>query len=613
MQTSITLAREAGAVVVIAAGNNGADVALAIPANCNDTVTVAAVGRVGGRAGYSNHGAGVDIAAPGGDMPRDSGVLSTIATGATTLTGYSYANYQGTSMAAPHVAGVAALVASLHPTWGPTEIEAAIYAGVRPFPADSVRPCVTTSEIPTGIQRQCGVGLLDAVGALNMAQPTLTITAPDRLAAGETATVSAASDLPGIVTLAIASATAANCTLDGNTLTATQTGTCTLNAATPATADHVAATATFHVTVTGTPQSISFGVGPLLTEADVPFGTTPPELTATASSGLPVSYEISTPTICEALAPDGLVNAWRLRLLNVGTCTVLATQAGSTVYERATSIGRSFTVVQGSQTIGLDVLTDRTFDPTVPQALPSHSSANLPLNYSGLSSSVCDPRFNGTGFELHLLTPGTCTIRAEQEGTSTYRAAESVTRTFQVLKLTQTPLIFDAGPSYHVVNSSNGYGNGGGSSSAPFVVTSLTPTKCSVSGRTIRYLATGTCILQGSKAGDMWHYPAAKTIRITVFAPARVTVIPRIRQVGKTVYGTRGTWVGSPTPSYKYQWYSCTTAQRTKCSVISGATSVNLKVTSKIAGKYAFLRVTMYQYGSERARRDSNVIRISAR
>jgi serine protease len=613
MQTSITLAREAGAVVVIAAGNNGADVALAIPANCNDAVTVAAVGRVGGRAGYSNHGAGVDIAAPGGDMPRDSGVLSTIATGATTLTGYSYANYQGTSMAAPHVAGVAALVASLHPTWGPNEIEAAIYAGVRPFPADSVRPCVTTSETPTGIQRQCGVGLLDAVGALNMAQPTLTITAPARLAAGETATVSAASDLPGIVTLAVASATAANCTLDGSTLTATQTGTCTLNAATPATADHVAASATFHVTISGTPQSISFGVGPLLTEADVPFGAAPPELTATASSGLPVSYEISTPTICEALAPGGLVTTWRLRLLNVGTCTVLATQAGSTVYERATSISRSFTIVQGSQTIGLGILTDRTFDPTVLQALPSHSSANLPLNYSGLSSSVCDPRFNGTGFELHLLTPGTCTIRAEQEGTSTYRAADSVTRTFEVLKLTQTPLIFDAGPSFHVVNSSNGYGNGGGSSSAPFVVTSLTPSICTVSERIIRYLKVGTCTLLGSKDGDMWHQPAYKTISVTVFAPARATVTPRIRQVGKIVYGTRGTWVGSPTPSYKYQWYSCTTARRTRCSVISGATSVNLKVSSKIVGKYAFLRVTMYQYGSERGRRDSNVIRISAK
>ena len=102
-------------------------------------------------------------------------------------------------------------------------------------------------------------------------------------------------------------------------------------------------------------------------------------------------------------------------------------------------------------------------------------------------------------------------------------------------------------------------------------------------------------------------------MRITVFAPARLTATPRINQIGKIVYGTRGTWVGGPTPTYKYQWYSCTTAQRTKCSAISGAISVNLKVSSKIVGRYAFLRVYMYQYGSERARRDSNVIKLSAK
>jgi hypothetical protein len=328
-----------------------------------------------------------------------------------------------------------------------------------------------------------------------------------------------------------------------------------------------------------------------------------------------VSYETSTPTICEALAPVSPSDAWGIRLLNVGICTVLATQAGNPVYERAPSVGRSFTIVQGSQTIGLGVLTDRAFDPTARQALPRFSSAGLPLNYSGLTSSVCDPRFNGTTFDLHLLKPGTCTIRAEQAGSSTYRAADSVTRTFEVFKLQQTPLIFNAGPSAHVVNSSNGYGSGGGSTAEPFTVTSLTPTTCSVSAsnRIIRYLKVGTCTLRGYKAGDIWHYPASKTISVTVFSPARATVTPRIRQVGKIVYGTRGTWVGRPTPSYKYRWYSCTTAQRTKCSAISGATSVNLKVTSKIAGKYAFLRVSMYQYGSERARRDSNVIKLSAK
>ncbi len=613
LQDAISQARAAGTVVVTAAGNSFRDAADFTPANCNDTVTVAAVGRVGGLANYSNYGSSIDIAAPGGDMSRDSGILSTIATGANTLTGYSYTNYQGTSMAAPHVAGVAALVASLHPTWGPSQIEAAIYAGARPFPTDTLRPCVTTSETPTGSQHQCGAGLLDAVGALNMGQPTIVITAPDRMAVGESATVSASSDFPGVVTLVVASESAANCTLDGSTLTATSTGTCALNAATPAAEDHVAASASVNIAITGTPQAISFGAGPLLTETDVPFGATPPTLSATASSGLSVAYEISTPSICEAIAPASPSEAWRLRLLTVGTCTVLATQAGNAVYERAPSIERGFTIVQGSQTIGLEVLTDRRFDPTIAQALPRFSSAGLPVMYSGLSSSVCEPQFNGTLFELKIFQPGTCTIRADQAGSTTYHAADSITRTFEVFKLPQAPLLFDAGPIYHAVGSTSGYGNGGGSTSAPFLATSLTPSICTVSERIIRFLKAGTCTLQGSKDGDMWHQPAYKTISITVFTQARITVAPRISQVGKIVYGKRGTWVGGPTPSYTYQWYSCATAQRTKCTAISGATSLNLSVTSKIVGKYAFLRVFMYQYGAERARTDSNVIKISAK
>ncbi len=613
LQTAISAARTAGTVVVTAAGNSTQDVANFTPANCNDTVTVASVGRVGGLAYYSNFGSGIDIAAAGGDMMRDSGILSTLATGAIDLTGYTYSNYQGTSMATPHVVGVAALVASAHPTWSPAEIEQAMYAGVRPFPADSVAPCVTTSETPTGNQQRCGVGILDAVGALSLVEPNLTITAPTSMAVGASIAVSAASDQPGDVFLTVTAASAASCTLSGNTLTAIGTGTCSLNAATPATANHVAASTTADITVTGTPQTIDFGVGPLLTETDIPFGTTPPALTATASSGLTVGYESRTPSVCEAAAHDGISDAWHLRLLNVGTCTVLATQPGNAVYERATSIERSFTVVQGSQTIGLDVLTDRAFNPTIAQVLPRLSSAGLPLNYSGLTSNVCDPRFNGADFQLYIFAPGICTIRAEQGGSSTYLPAASVTRSFEVFRLQQTPLIFQAGPAYQPVNSTGSYGNGGGSTMAPFIATSLTPRICTVSGRTIRYLKVGTCILQGFKDGNEWHQPAYATVRITVFAPARLTATPRINQIGKIVYATRGTWVGGPTPSFKYQWFSCSNAPRTSCTPIKGATSTKLTVTSKIAGRYAFLRVFMYQYGSELARRDSNVIKISAK
>jgi hypothetical protein len=145
---------------------------------------------------------------------------------------------------------------------------------------------------------------------------------------------------------------------------------------------------------------------------------------------------------------------------------------------------------------------------------------------------------------------------------------------------------------------------------APFVATSLTPKICSMSGRTIRYLKVGTCILQGSKDGDEWHQRAYAKVRITVFAPARVTVAPRVNQVGTIVYGTHGTWVGGPRQSFKYQWYSCSSASRTRCAPIKGATSVKLSVTNKIVGKYAFLRVFMYQAGYERARTDSNSINI---
>ena len=613
LQEAITQARDAGTVVVTAAGNSTVDASRFTPANCNDTVTVAAVGRAGGLAGYSNYGSTIDIAAPGGDMSRDSGILSTIATGASTLTGYGYANYQGTSMAAPHVAGVAALVASQHPTWGPAEIEAAIYAGARAFPNDTVRPCVTTSETPTGTQRQCGVGLLDAVGALDLAQPTLTITAPSTLIVGASATVSATSDLSGEVTLAVAAESSTRCVLNDATLSTLATGACTLVATTPAAVDHVAGSATHTISVTGTPQSINFGPGPLFDPATVAFSSTQISLTAIASSGLPVGYRSQTSTVCEVTAQWGVANPWRVRLLNVGTCTILAMQEGNAQYDPAPSVERSFTITQGTQIIELGTLSSRAFDPSSTQGLPQYSSAGLPLNYSGLTSEVCQPQFNGTYFELVAFAPGICTIRAEQSGSSTYLPATPVTRTFELYKLAQSPLILEVGRVAVPIKSSARYGYGGGSTAGAFRVRTLTPRICRVSGRTIRYLAAGTCILQATKAGDARHYAASKTIRVTVFTPARLTVKPRVNQVGKIAYGTRGIWAGGPTPTFKYQWYSCTTASRTKCTAISGATSQNLSITSRVAGKYAFLRVFMYQAGYERARTDSNVIRLSVK
>lgn len=152
MQNAINAVRARGAVVVVAAGNENADAAQSSPASCTGVITVAAVARNGGKASYSNYGSVVSIAAPGGD--GGDGILSTINTGLTSPVADGYASYMGTSMATPHVSGVAALMLSKNPNLTPDEVAVRLKASARPFPA-------TCSS--------CGAGIVDAASAVGFA------------------------------------------------------------------------------------------------------------------------------------------------------------------------------------------------------------------------------------------------------------------------------------------------------------------------------------------------------------------------------------------------------------------------------------------------------------
>lgn len=152
-QAAINQAVSLGATVVVAAGNSNTNASNANPANCNNVVTVASTSRTGGKAGYSNFGSVVDVAAPGGQTSTGSsdGVLSTLNSGQTTPASDSLAFYQGTSMAAPHVAGAAALLYALNPSATPAAIENALKTTARSFP----NTC-----------SQCGSGIVDAAAAV---------------------------------------------------------------------------------------------------------------------------------------------------------------------------------------------------------------------------------------------------------------------------------------------------------------------------------------------------------------------------------------------------------------------------------------------------------------
>ncbi|WP_082568177.1 S8 family peptidase [Pelomonas sp. Root1217] len=152
-QNAINSARSRGTSVIVAAGNENQNASNSNPANCSGVVAVAATDRNGARAYYSNYGSIVTLAAPGGDVRSSSsnGILSTLNAGTKAPGSDSYAYYQGTSMATPHVAGVVALMMSAKPTATPDQIKAALISSARAFP---------------GSCSQCGAGILDAAAAV---------------------------------------------------------------------------------------------------------------------------------------------------------------------------------------------------------------------------------------------------------------------------------------------------------------------------------------------------------------------------------------------------------------------------------------------------------------
>ncbi|WP_162907340.1 S8 family serine peptidase [Allorhizocola rhizosphaerae] len=151
IRDALQTAHQYGAVSIAAAGNDNADAANYWLTNCAaPRMSVAALDRSGSRAAYSNYGMSVDIAAPGSE------IMSTYNSGKTHPAEPTHAELSGTSMAAPHVAGVAALVFGVANGLGPKDVDATLRQTARPIPGTGCAIFV----------QACGRGLVDAAAAV---------------------------------------------------------------------------------------------------------------------------------------------------------------------------------------------------------------------------------------------------------------------------------------------------------------------------------------------------------------------------------------------------------------------------------------------------------------
>ena len=158
LDDAIQYVHDQGMVVVVAAGNSNADALDFTPASSDRAITVAASDYNDAKASFSNWGPKIDVAAPGVDILSTKAAVCPMCNDDRTVGTY-YCRVSGTSMATPHVAGLAALILSMDPD----------------LTNEDVRQLIRTGAVDLGTQgkdRDFGYGRIDADGSTSLSAAT---------------------------------------------------------------------------------------------------------------------------------------------------------------------------------------------------------------------------------------------------------------------------------------------------------------------------------------------------------------------------------------------------------------------------------------------------------
>jgi uncharacterized repeat protein (TIGR03803 family) len=201
-------------------------------------------------------------------------------------------------------------------------------------------------------------------------------------------------------------------TVDGNIVTIVGGGTTTIVAYQKGNVFYSTATATRQLVVNKNDQTITFdALGPKM-YGDVPFA-----LTATASSGLVVTYTIDDETVAT-------ISGNTVTIKGTGTAMITAKQVGSSGYNAASPVTQQLTINKSSQTITFTASPAKTLG-DVPFDLTATASSGLAVSYSTTSDKI-----SIASGKVTMSKAGRTSIVANQAGNSNYDAAPAVERSF---------------------------------------------------------------------------------------------------------------------------------------------------------------------------------------
>jgi hypothetical protein len=228
------------------------------------------------------------------------------------------------------------------------------------------------------------------------------------------------------------------------------------------------------------------------------FGDADFTVTATASSGLPVSFSVNSGP---ATVAGNVVH-----LTGAGSVTIRASQNGDTNYNPAPNVDQSFAVAKAGQTITFPPLPDRTYGDVPFTVSATGGASGQPVLFSATGACTV------SGNTVTLTTAGGCTVTASQAGDSNYNDAASVPRLFTINKSVQTTVSVTAPPDATFGQAGLAASASGGSGSGAYSYSAGSSTACAVNPATGALTVTagsGSCAITASRAGDSNYLDSA--------------------------------------------------------------------------------------------------------